>query len=100
MKKYTDTPVILIGLSTGRLESCDKREVTSERAFKLAEFLHTEFLETTLDDEEMISWIIAQTMEKALRHLDAHDGGRGRLTSITPSTKDSKKKPKEFSVCF
>ena len=87
MQKYSDiTSTLLLGISNPS-QSREAREVTSERAFKLAEGLQTRYLETTMEDAELLLWgvqILSESVAKKL--VPAPRAGPFNMITISPST--------------
>ena len=86
MQKYSDiTSTLLLGISTPS-QSCDAREVTSERALKLAEGLQTRYLETTMEDAEILLWGVELITESVTKQLLLAPRSRPlNIVTISPS---------------
>ena len=87
MQKYSDiTSTLLLGISNPS-QSREAREVTSERAFKLAEGLQTHYLETTMEDAELLLWCVQILSESVAKKLvPAPRAGPLNMITISPST--------------
>lgn len=114
MKKYTagddnnvyhnDNDILpstlLVGVSTP-VQSHQAREVTPERAFRLAEGLGTQYVEVTLRDQELLLWLVERMVQDVWCRLPVAvvcPESSGRICISPPSTTGPRDR-REFVFC-